>query len=276
MARRILVLASLILFASPAAIVPAADTPPTDRSIGQQPAYQSKTPGYALLTFGERPADRVWLVWDGDTLYVDRNGNGDLTDADDKVAAQPQRPGWAQNDGFQFEVGQLTLSGRTHKGLVVYAVPLARYEGGSLYQRADVQAILKQDPKAVTLTVQVDAEIPGLKGGGIGERLSFMAGPIDLNGVLQFADQPAAAPVIKFGGLLVVTFYAERPKVRIGRATDFVLVVGAPGDGPGTLAMLGYEGTIPKTAFPLAEITFPPAQPGEEPVKAKYELKERC
>ena len=73
----------------------------------------------------------------------------------------------------------------------MYVVPLARYEGGSLGQRADVQTILKKNPKAVTFTVSIDAEVPGLKGGGIGDRLSFLAGPIDLEGVLQFGDKVA-------------------------------------------------------------------------------------
>jgi hypothetical protein len=40
--------------------------------------------------------------------------------------------------------------------------------------------------------------------------------------------------------------------------------------------MLLYEGTIPATAFPLAEIEFPPAKPGEPPFREKYEIKERC
>jgi len=283
MPRRALALVALPLVGLgwSAALLSAADPPKTDRSIGEQPAYRTKAPGYVLLTFGPgRPsfdrADRVWLVWDGDTLYVDRNSDGDLTDATDKVAAQVRRPGWAEDDGYTFEVGELTVGGRTHKGLAVYVAPLARYEGGSLGQRADVQAVLKRDPKAVTFTVSVDADVPGMKGGGIGERLSFMAGPIDLDGVLQFADQPAAAPVINFGGPLAVTFFAERPKMRVGRASDFVLVVGAIGEGPGTLAMLAYEGTIPKNAFPQADITFQPAKAGDAPVREKYEIKERC
>ena len=43
--------------------------------------YQSKSPKYALLIFGPEARTRIWLVLDGTTLYVDRNGNGDLTDA---------------------------------------------------------------------------------------------------------------------------------------------------------------------------------------------------
>src|SRR5207248_11337516 len=55
-----------------------AETPRMDRAIKKEPVYQTRTPKYGLLVFGPEGKDRVWLVRDGDTLYVDRNGNGDL------------------------------------------------------------------------------------------------------------------------------------------------------------------------------------------------------
>jgi hypothetical protein len=69
-------LAALAL-AGPAA---AADLTKIDRTIAKQPAYLTKSPKYCLLTFGPEAKDRFWLVLDGDRLYVDRNGNGDLTE----------------------------------------------------------------------------------------------------------------------------------------------------------------------------------------------------
>src|SRR5262249_46072878 len=74
-------------------------TAPTD------PAYQSKSPRYCLLVFGPKAETRVWLVldlvsepWEADgaknALYVDRNGNGDLTDPSARVACTMcKRPG---------------------------------------------------------------------------------------------------------------------------------------------------------------------------------------
>src|SRR5262249_23533833 len=56
-----------------------ADLTKIDRTIAKEPAYQSK-PKYCLLVFGPEAKTRVWLVLEGDTLYVDRNGNGDLTE----------------------------------------------------------------------------------------------------------------------------------------------------------------------------------------------------
>src|SRR5260370_39867195 len=73
----------------------AADLAKVDRTIKKEPAYQAK-PKYCLLVFGPEAKHRVWLVLDGDTLYVDKNGNGDLTEAgkriqapDFKASAQP-------------------------------------------------------------------------------------------------------------------------------------------------------------------------------------------
>jgi len=51
----------------------------------RQPAYGSARPGYALVVFGADERCRVWLVSDGRALYVDRNGNRDLTEPDECV-----------------------------------------------------------------------------------------------------------------------------------------------------------------------------------------------
>jgi hypothetical protein len=59
-------------------IVGAADLNRIDRTIRQEPEYQSQAPKYCLLVFGPEARTRVWLVIDGDRLYVDESGQGDL------------------------------------------------------------------------------------------------------------------------------------------------------------------------------------------------------
>src|SRR3569623_1475688 len=49
------------------------------RRIGKVPKYEAK-PKYAILVLGPKAEAKVSLVEDGKRLYVDRNGNGDLTD----------------------------------------------------------------------------------------------------------------------------------------------------------------------------------------------------
>lgn len=64
---------------------PAIDLTGIDRTIHQEPVYKS-TPRYALLVFGPRAEHRAWFVVDGDDVaYIDRNGNGDLTDPDERI-----------------------------------------------------------------------------------------------------------------------------------------------------------------------------------------------
>ena len=52
--------------------------------------------------------------------------------------------------------------------------------------------------------------------------------------------------------------------------------IGTPGRSPGTFAMLAYQDAIPEKVHPQIDITFPAAQKDAPPVKALYELKERC
>ena len=252
-----------------------ADTPKIARAIGRQPVYRTKSPKYGLLSFGPK-GKAVWLVLDGDVLYVDRNGNGDLTEPGKRITVERKAGRDPDEDGYSFDVGEICLGGRTHKGLSVSFAPLKLYANGSLGKRADVRAALTKDPKAMAASIAVDADVPGMKGGGIGGRVSVSAGPIDLVGVLQFASRPEDAPVIHLGGPLQVDFYAERPTLRVGRESEFVLVVGTPGIGPGTFAMVSYRDTIPEGANPLARLLLPAAKSGAPPVQDECEIKSRC
>jgi hypothetical protein len=72
------------LVALTALSTPSADLSRIDRTIAKEPRYQHR-PKYCLLVLGPRATTRVWLVVDGNTLYIDRNGNGDLTEKGESV-----------------------------------------------------------------------------------------------------------------------------------------------------------------------------------------------
>ena len=91
-------LAVLALWAPSAKAV---DWDKIDRTIAKEPIYQSKAPKYCLLVFGAEPATRVWLVLDGQYLYVDRNGNGDLTEEGERIAGK-----WSGRD-LLFDAGTI-------------------------------------------------------------------------------------------------------------------------------------------------------------------------
>src|SRR5258708_40223678 len=84
----------------------AADLARVDRTIAREPEYKSEAPKYCLLVFGPETKDRVWLVLDGKTLFVDRNANGDLTEEGERLAVKTPN-----QDPAQFEPTELTLNG---------------------------------------------------------------------------------------------------------------------------------------------------------------------
>jgi hypothetical protein len=262
-------------FLATAAALPAADLAKIPRTIAKEPAYATKAPQYLLLVFGPDASERVWVVLDGDTLYVDRNGNGDLTDSGEAVACK-KRPGSdSDEDGRGFEVGELTVGGRTHKGLVVGTMPLAKVVD-DVRNRPHARQLLRADPKTQVVMVSLELRHPKLKGAGIDGRVPVQVGPVDLDGFLVFAARPQDAPLIHPDGPLQVTFFADKPTLQIGRETDVVLTVGAPGLGRGTFTMLAYDKTIPATAHPTVEVAYPPAKGTDPPPKGRYELTDRC
>jgi hypothetical protein len=235
-----------------------------NRTIGKPPVCKGR-PKYCLLAFGPRANFRVWLVLDGETLFVDRNGNGDLTEPGEKVTAR------TQDGDLLFEVGDLRDGNHTHRRLRVGVLKLDHLAG----QDEDVRRLLARDPKARGCVLSVEVDLPGRTGNTPGGRIEHRVSFRDARGFLRFADRPDNAPVIHLGGAWQVTL-ADRPQFRLGRETDLHLVVGTPGIGPGTTAFVAYAGLIPENAHPTAEVVYPPAQPGEKPVKVLYELKERC
>ena len=105
-------LATAVLLLAP--LAQAADLAKIERKIAKEPVYQTKTPKYCLLVFGLDAKTHVWLVQDGDTLYVDKSGNGDLTGDGKRVAIKQQ------SDSYRsFEAGDITIDGLTHTGLSV-------------------------------------------------------------------------------------------------------------------------------------------------------------
>ena len=62
-----------------------ADLSKIDRSIAKAPRYSAATQYYALLVLGDDANYRVWFVLDGNTLYLDKNGDGDLRGSGERI-----------------------------------------------------------------------------------------------------------------------------------------------------------------------------------------------
>ncbi len=247
----------------------AVDLTSIQRKIVKEPAYRSQ-PKYCLLVFGLEAKTRIWLVQDGDTLFVDRNGNGDLTEANEKVTAEKSED--AQDGEYLFNAGDLRDGEHLHKELKLSVVKLDRLNAA----RYDVvKELLKKNPKARGYILLLEVEMPGRKGAGTGGRVQQFSCLDDNTGVLQFAERPQDAPILHFGGPWQVTLFGKQ-QLTIDRETDVVLGFGSPGVGPGSFTWTAYENVIPKDKFPTLAIVYPPKRPGDAPLHEHYELKQRC
>lgn len=259
----------VVLFA---VVCPAADLSKIERTIAKEPQYKS-APKYCLLVFGAEAKKRVWMVLDGETLYVDRNGNGDLTEAGEAVAARNDKNTAAEGGVFLFEPGEIQDGKLVHKGL---RCAVGKFEE-PLSLDPDVQALLKKSPEARRYLITCQVEMPGRRGAGLGGRVEQAASYRDPQGILQFAEKPADAPLIHFGGPFTIDFYGERQKLVIGRRTQLVLSVGTPGQGPGSTAIVAYDGLIASSLRPQAEIRYRTGSSGSnDSLPHIQHFKDRC
>jgi hypothetical protein len=256
--------AAAVLLLAP--LAQAADLAGIERKIAREPAYQTKTPKYCLLTFGLEARTRVWLVQDGDVLYVDRNGNGDLTGDGKRV--KPEQ----QGDGFRsFEVGDLTLDGLTHTGLNVMQMKASPELVGN---DQEWERVKKSGPEPWTWWVRITAERGADDKRDLPRKIGYVING-DGTGMLLFADRPQDAPVIHLNGPFTMELQDRKQRLIAGDQTMLQIGVGPRGLGPGTFAFVLYPNTIPDV-YPEAEINFPAKGPGHAPAKRKYTLKQRC
>jgi hypothetical protein len=260
-----LLAAAVTLLLAPAA--QATDLTKIPRQITKEPAYQTKTPKYCLLVFGLDANSRVWLVQDGDTLYVDRRGNGDLTGDGQRVKVKQE------GDGFRaFEVGDITIDGLTHTGLSVTQIKASRELAGN---DQEWERIKKSGPEPWMWWVRISAERAADDKRELPKRIGYVING-DGAGMLLFADRPQDAPIIHLNGPFTLALQDRRQRFIPGEKTMLQIGVGPQGVGPGTFAFVLYPNTIPNDVYPQAEITFPAKEPGQTPITNKYTLKQRC
>jgi hypothetical protein len=214
------VLSAFAVVAAAVSPATAADLSEIDRIIVKEPAYQSKAAKYCLLVFGPEAKTRVWLVQDGDKLYVDRNGSGDLTEPGKQVSAQKGDDTDSKDGVCTFEAGDIQDGNRLHKNLTLSVVKL-----DDLAERdAHVKAYLSRDPRVRGYLLGIDAEIPGWTGTAPGGRVRQQMFYRDGNGILKLAEKPQNAPVIHLGGPWQVSLFGRQELV-IGRERDLVLAL---------------------------------------------------
>jgi hypothetical protein len=226
-----------------------------ERALAKQPVYQTKTPRYCLLVFGAEAKMRVWLVLDGNVLYVDRNGDGDLTGAAKRVELNPNRQ--------VFEVGPVSLA----DGKVHYAISLVRVKDKGrveIYMDRKVALPHRKDPSEQNTLM----EMAGLT--SISFRKWMNRDNIE-EFDFRFADRPQDAPIVHMDGPLTLKPMDKRQEfVRGETPSRFPVMVGTPGLGKGTFTQLLF---VPGDPDGVAEIAFPPRDADSNPIVVKVTLK---
>ncbi|MFO0876277.1 MAG: hypothetical protein U0840_02800 [Gemmataceae bacterium] len=246
--------------------VRATDLSKIDRTIAKEPVYKSR-PRYCLLVFGPEARTRFWLVLDGDVLYVDRTGNGDLTNASAKV--NREKVFKSQNSLYAeqrlFQAGDITegAAGPKHTELTLHhCIPNPTFVPTATDDK-QARALLDRNPDAVVVIVEIK----------VGGRLRQVAAP-------AFSHKPQDAPILHFNGPLTMGFhpkwfYGWPVLTRGDTPSTLTVVIGTPGVGEGSFALIGYD-DVPKDVHPIVRIQFPAKAPGKAPIVVTVPLKHRC
>ena len=228
-----------------------------NRTIGKEPAYRTRSPKYCLLLFGPEAKKRMWLVHDGDRLYVDRNGNSDLTEDREEVQGAEQRPNLTspitgervEARVWRFYLGAVREGKAEHDALVV--------------EIQHFEYIPKEGKPRVVDHTSVTLELEG-------------KWQQSASGNFSFARRPHDAPVIHFHGpLTLVPRYEGQVLKRGGSADRLRMGIGTPGLGKGTFAFLTTD-AVPAGIHPVAEVEFPAASADARPIRARVVLARRC
>jgi len=237
-----------------AAATPAlgADLSKIDRTIGKQPEYKGK-PKYALLVFGPEARMHVWMVLDGRTLYVDRNGDGDLTGKDERFTLA--YPNWNLNGYGSLKDCNIELRDPDKKTrYLIHAIDI--YPEGN-----------KPNPERI---LDVNVEIKG-------PRVSYK----QYCGVLM-GNSPDKASIAHFHGPLMIEprriywkLTPELSRLPTGDpAGEISAVVGTMDAERGCWVVVRSE-DLPKDLHPVVEVEYRSSKT-DEAIKQRYRLEQRC
>jgi RNA polymerase sigma factor (sigma-70 family) len=231
-----------------------------DCTIVKEPRYTNQ-PYYALLALGPEAKKRVWLVVDGETLYVDRNGNGDLTEANEriqkpkKIEVAPGMYKWMDS----FDIGELD----------------------GLRLRLDFWV---RDKDFVPVT-DFDKQIhKGHQENGWEFATLFRVNRDGSNIPAQipvaFCRQPKDTQICHLGGPLTFALRSKEPLIRPSDKNMLQVMIGTPGLparkwGDPVFAPLGTN-EVPADRHPVARLEFPHKDAKRPPIKLEVVLDKRC
>jgi RNA polymerase sigma factor (sigma-70 family) len=233
----------------------------------KEPKYQHE-PKYALLVFGPKREQRIWMVLDGTTLYIDRNGNGDLTEPDKRI--EPNDP----------KDNPKIVNPGLYKGFDIFEFAVQAGATGSSKFRLELwvrdEKFVPQTDFDTKIRAQWDqlhhenATLWRKDGSGQGQT------------PLIFMPKPADAQVCALDGPL--TFVVKLPQYQVlqrgeagGLVSFHIVVMGRPHRGA-EQEFYNRLATkeVPEGAHLEVEIEYPAKAANAPPLRRKYLLKERC
>jgi hypothetical protein len=238
-------------------------TPPA-----KKPRYANE-PRYALLVFGPKREQRVWMVLDGTTLYVDRNGNGDLTEPDERL--EPNNPKDCSN--------KFGGSG-SHTHMDIFEFTVATAGGGNTKLRLQHWIRAKNFQPSTEFEKKIFAERAAM--GYENSTLWRLDGLGRGQTPLLFMPKPADAQVCALDGPLTFSLkMADRAVLQRGEGGSdlafHIAVIGRPPIGMDRVFINPLAtNEVPEGAHLEVEIEFPSKAANAPPLRRKYLLKQRC
>jgi len=251
-----------VVFASQ---VLAVDLRTIERTIAKEPVYQSKNPLYCLLVFGLDAKTKVWVVLDGDVLYVDRDGNGDLTDPGERIVAQ----GVMHRPDSRLDVDVLrtfNLKRPEKNPWETDADPILTCSPDGTWFR--IMQLIPRDDWPDQEWAKSRHEKP------FDVAVNTAAGH-EQRGRVRFAERAQDAPILHFDGprILALNDSVVPFEFRGGETSELTVVLTTPGlDAEVRTDHAGISANV----HPVAEIEFPPGSAEGEPIRLRVELKKRC
>lgn len=215
------------------------------------PAGISNSARYALILLGNEPEARVWIIVDGERVYVDKNANGDLTETDE-LLAQPNH---------------ITVDANTSVRFAEYEVkdftPVAGQPAGEL---------------KITRVGENSRYIISMNRG------VYQFARQDKQGYLTLGDSIEQAAVLRFGGTLqfipLVRGWPDEVHYQLVLHPGenlLTALLGTPGIGPGSTV----SSTAPlvqgeKPLIAKVTLVIPAANPNDDPIEIKLDLTCTC
>jgi hypothetical protein len=233
---------------------PFVDLTKIDRTIAKEPKYKND-PFYALVAIGPKATRLVWLVMDGDVLYVDRNGNGDLTETDECVTS---------TEKIKVAPGMYTH---------MNSYPVGEIAGLNLVLDFWVRDKTFVPTEEFDKSILKDHDENGWEFSTL-TRKTKAGDPTQIP--LTFCRQPQDAQIVHLAGPL--TFFLASESIRREEG-HFSVYLGTPGlparKKPRPVFAPANISEVPVDADPVAQFEFPNKAVGKPPIQLEVKLDER-